>query len=97
MPEAWTGDDEDNLPLPGKPLTVVPAERSVDNEFELPLFRIMCSVPEDERRGFVPEAEISLLYVKMLPSEDQTVVPETSIGWLLVLEGKMLVGRMLVM
>lgn len=45
----------------------------------------------------MPEAEISLLYVKVLPSEDETVVPETSIGWLLVLEGKMLVGRMLVM
>ena len=47
--------------------------------------------------GVVPEAEISLLYVKLLLSEDETVVPEASIGWLLVLEGKMLVGRMLVM
>ena len=51
MPEAWTGDDEDNLPLPGKPLIVVPVEQSVDNEFELPLFRIMCSVPEDGTKG----------------------------------------------
>ncbi|KAK3178801.1 hypothetical protein OEA41_000938 [Lepraria neglecta] len=48
VPGAWTGDDEDNLPLPGKPLLVVPVERSRDNEFELPLLRIMCSVPEDE-------------------------------------------------
>lgn len=47
--------------------------------------------------GVVPEAEISLLYVKALLSEDETVVPEASIGWVLVLEGKMLVGRMLVM
>ena len=45
----------------------------------------------------MPEAEILLLYFKVLLLENEAVVPETSIGWLLVLEGKMLVGRMLVM